>query len=56
VDVLTIEQTLLQAQRQLAQLNAQQIDLSIQLMQALGGGFHAENIALGASSPAAQTH
>ncbi|WP_419736620.1 efflux transporter outer membrane subunit [Pseudomonas sp. COR18] len=56
LDVLTIEQTLLQAQRQLAELNAQQIDLSIQLMQALGGGFHAENIALGDSSPAARTH
>jgi outer membrane protein TolC len=39
LDVLSIEQQLLQAQRQLANLNAEQIDLSIQLMQALGGGF-----------------
>ena len=39
LDVLSIEQQLLQAQRQLADLNAEQIDLSIQLMQALGGGF-----------------
>lgn len=35
LDVLSIEQQLLQAQRQLATLNAAQIDLSIQLMQAL---------------------
>jgi outer membrane protein TolC len=40
LDVLSIEQQLLQAQRQLANLNAEQIDLSIQLMQALGGGLH----------------
>lgn len=39
LDVLSIEQQLLQAQRQLADLNAEQITLSIQLMQALGGGF-----------------
>lgn len=39
VDVLTIEQQLLQSQRQLADLTAERIDLSIQLMQALGGGF-----------------
>ena len=45
LDVLSIEQQLLQAQRQLATLNAEQIDLSIQLMQALGGGFHADNVA-----------
>jgi outer membrane protein TolC len=43
--VLSIEQQLLQAQRQLANLNAEQIDLSIQLMQALGGGFQAETLA-----------
>ncbi|AZD74337.1 efflux transporter outer membrane subunit [Pseudomonas chlororaphis] len=45
LDVLSIEQQLLQAQRQLATLNAQQIDLSIQLMQALGGGFQTDNLA-----------
>lgn len=39
LDVLSIEQQLLLAQRQLANLNGEQIDLSIQLMQALGGGF-----------------
>jgi NodT family efflux transporter outer membrane factor (OMF) lipoprotein len=39
LDVLTIEQQLLQAQRQSASLDAEQLDLSIQLMQALGGGF-----------------
>lgn len=42
VDVLTIEQQLLQSQRQLADLNAERIDLSIQLMQALGGGFEGQ--------------
>ncbi len=46
LDVLTIEQQLLQSQRQLASLNAEQIDLSIQLMQALGGGFQGEQIAV----------
>lgn len=48
LDVLSIEQQLLQSQRQLASLNAEQIDLSIQLMQALGGGFQGESVALGA--------
>lgn len=50
LDVLSIEQQLLQSQRQLASLNAEQIDLSIQLMQALGGGFQGESVAVG--SPA----
>lgn len=49
VDVLTIEQQLLQSQRQLADLTAERIDLSIQLMQALGGGFQGN--ATGAVSP-----
>ena len=40
--MLSIEQQLLQAQRQLAELNAQRIDRSILLMQALGGGFQAD--------------
>ncbi len=53
LDVLSIEQQLLQAQRQLASLNAEQIDLSIQLMQALGGGFHADNVA--STTPATRT-
>ena len=43
LDVLSIEQQLLQAQRQLASLNAEHIDLSIELMQALGGGFNVGN-------------
>ena len=55
LDVLSIEQQLLQAQRQLATLNAQQIDLSIQLMQALGGGFEAGNLASATPTPATQT-
>ncbi|PVZ13631.1 MULTISPECIES: efflux transporter outer membrane subunit [unclassified Pseudomonas] len=45
LDVLTVEQQLLQAQRQLASLEAQRIDTSIQLMQALGGGFSAQGLA-----------
>lgn len=53
LDVLSIEQQLLQAQRQLATLNAAQIDLSIQLMQALGGGYGADNVA--ATTPATRT-
>ncbi len=53
LDVLSIEQQLLQAQRQLATLNAGQIALSIQLMQALGGGFDADNVA--STTPATRT-
>lgn len=45
LDVLSIEQQLLETQRHLADLNAEQIDLSIQLMQALGGGFEPGNTA-----------
>ncbi|MCU1753158.1 efflux transporter outer membrane subunit [Pseudomonas sp. 6D_7.1_Bac1] len=55
LDVLSIEQQLLQAQRQLANLNAEQIDLSIQLMQALGGGFQADTLAAANPSPAPAT-
>ncbi|MDE1163999.1 MAG: efflux transporter outer membrane subunit [Pseudomonas sp.] len=55
VDVLTVEQQLLQAQRQVASLNAEQIDLSIQLMQALGGGYQGESVALAAPAPAHAT-
>jgi len=56
LDVLSIEQQLLQAQRQLANLNAEQIDLSIQLMQALGGGFVPDNLASANTSPATLSH
>lgn len=45
LDVLTLEQQLLGAQQQLADLNAQRIDVSIQLMQALGGGYQGETLA-----------
>jgi len=45
LDVLTIEQQLLGAQQQLAALNAQRIDVSIQLMQALGGGYQGDTLA-----------
>ncbi|MFJ2367090.1 efflux transporter outer membrane subunit [Pseudomonas sp. NPDC087697] len=55
LDVLSIEQQLLQTQRQLANLNAEQIDLSIQLMQALGGGFQADTLAAATPSPAPAT-
>jgi NodT family efflux transporter outer membrane factor (OMF) lipoprotein len=55
VDVLTVEQQLLQAQRQVASLNAEQIDLSIQLMQALGGGYQGESVAQAAPAHATQT-
>ncbi|AKA23779.1 efflux transporter outer membrane subunit [Pseudomonas chlororaphis] len=54
LDVLSIEQQLLQAQRQLATLNAEQIDLSIQLMQALGGGFQVDNLAAATPTPASR--
>ncbi len=60
LDVLTVEQQLLQSQRQLADLNAERIDLSIQLMQALGGGFEGstpgENAAPAVPSTASLTH
>jgi NodT family efflux transporter outer membrane factor (OMF) lipoprotein len=55
LDVLSIEQQLLQAQRQLANLNAEQIDLSIQLMQALGGGFQVDTLAAANPAPATLT-
>lgn len=60
LDVLTVEQQLLQSQRQLADLNAERIDLSIQLMQALGGGFEeskpGDNAAPAVPSTASLTH
>lgn len=45
LDVLTLEQQLLGAQQQLAALNAERIDVSIQLMQALGGGYQGQALA-----------
>lgn len=56
LDVLTIEQQLLQSQRQLADLNAERIDLSIQLMQALGGGFEGKSPAETTPSTASLTN
>lgn len=56
LDVLTTEQQLLQSQRQLADLNAERIDLSIQLMQALGGGFESESPSDATSSTASLTN
>jgi NodT family efflux transporter outer membrane factor (OMF) lipoprotein len=60
LDVLSVEQQLLQSQRQQADLNAERIDLSIQLMQALGGGFEeskpGDNAAPDVPSTASMTH
>lgn len=39
LDALSVEQQLLQADRQLAALHAERVDSSVLLMQALGGGF-----------------
>ena len=52
---LVLPAVLLGAQRQLANLNAEQIDLSIQLMQALGGGFQGGTLAAAGPSPAPAT-
>lgn len=41
LDALSVQQQLLVAERELANLEAQRIDLSVQLVQALGGGFQA---------------
>jgi len=47
---LSVQQQLIQSERQLASLNAQRTDTAILLMQALGGGFQPSD-----SSTAAQT-
>ncbi|MDF3932568.1 efflux transporter outer membrane subunit [Pseudomonas citronellolis] len=52
LDALSVQQQLLLAERQLANLQAQRIDLSVQLVQALGGGFQAD--AVPTSAPLAQ--
>lgn len=39
LEALIVRQQLLQAQQRMAALQAQQVDLSVQLIQALGGGF-----------------
>ncbi len=55
LDVLSVQQQLLNAQMRLASLNAQQLDASILLVQALGGGYRpdADSPAIAASAPAA---
>ncbi len=50
LDALSVQQQLIQAERQLAGLNADRTDTAILLMQALGGGFKSS-----VSSTAAQT-
>ncbi|GGP24922.1 efflux transporter outer membrane subunit [Silvimonas amylolytica] len=43
LEVLTVQQQLLSAQMRLASLNAQQLDASILLVQALGGGYRPDD-------------
>ncbi|HFJ9809253.1 TPA: efflux transporter outer membrane subunit, partial [Pseudomonas aeruginosa] len=43
LDALSVQQQLLVTERQLASLESQQIDLSVQLVQALGGGFQPDS-------------
>lgn len=43
LDALSVQQQLLVAERELAALDAQRIDLSVQLVQALGGGFQTDS-------------
>lgn len=43
LDALSVQQQLLVAERQLAALDAQRIDLSVQLVQALGGGYQPDS-------------
>lgn len=48
LEALDVRQHLLQAETAVAALHAQQVDLSIQLIRALGGGFHATGKAIAA--------
>lgn len=50
LEALAVRQQLLQADRKLADLQASQLDRSVQLIQALGGGFRAGSPAATASS------
>lgn len=56
LDALSVEQQLLVTERQLASLDVQQIDTSVRLVQALGGGFQSEPtpLAQGARPAAAE--
>ena len=44
LEALSVRQQLLSAQQAMAGLQAQQVDLSVQLIQALGGGFRPESL------------
>lgn len=44
LDALSVRQQLLAAQREMTGLQSQQVDLSVQLIQALGGGFRPEGL------------
>ena len=54
LDALSVQQQLLLAERQLASLDAQRIDLSVQLVQALGGGYQPDTTSIPA--PLAQAN
>ncbi|WP_309137372.1 efflux transporter outer membrane subunit [Pseudomonas sp. LS44] len=55
LDVLSVEQQLLVSERLLAELNAMQLDTSVRLVQALGGGFQLDQNALAqVARPAAE--
>ncbi|MHC1480986.1 efflux transporter outer membrane subunit [Frateuria aurantia] len=50
LEALVVRQQLLSADQKLADLHARQLDLSVQLVQSLGGGFHTTDRALTESS------
>ncbi|KAF1067466.1 MAG: Outer membrane protein OprM [Pseudomonas citronellolis] len=54
LDALSVQQQLLLAERQLANLDAQRVDLSVQLVHALGGGYQPDT-ATSSSAPLAQS-
>ena len=55
LDALSVEQQLLVTERQLASLDVQQIDTSVRLVQALGGGFQPEQTPLAQGARPAAT-
>ena len=56
LEVLTVQQQLLAADLQLATLHTQQVDASIQLVRALGGGYRDPNAAAAAPAKTASTN
>jgi NodT family efflux transporter outer membrane factor (OMF) lipoprotein len=54
LDTLSVEQQLLAAEQRIAALNAQQVDTSVRLIQALGGGYQAgaDALPLASTEPA----